>query len=269
MESLARIAEEIEQLAQEGAVFRGDRAALERWGVLAREWRALPAALVEAHSAQAEAVRLLESRLAEREAEARVERERRQRNNLSRLEQFCGETEAMLSASPALKDVSRRQRQIQSLLENPPTLPTKLDQDAVIERLKGLQARLGPQLQELREIDDWERWANVGVQEELCARVEALGSVTDPAVIARELRDIEQRWRQASAVPREKAQALWRRYRTGARCGAGAAQRALRASGRRANGKPAPQGGTRGSGRGPLRIVRLDSHGGSDSAPAG
>jgi hypothetical protein len=80
--------------------------------------------------------------------------------------------------------------------------------------LKSLQSRLAPRLQELREIDEWARWANVSVQEELCTRAEALKSVSDPAEIARELRQIEQRWRQASAVPREKAQTLWRRYRT-------------------------------------------------------
>jgi hypothetical protein len=112
-----------------------------------------------------------------------------------------------------LKEVARKHRQIQSLLDNPPHLPSDSDQRAMAERLRSLQARLAPKIQELRETDEWARWANVGVQEELCARAETLRSVADPAEIARELRDIEQRWRQASAVPREKAQSLWRRYR--------------------------------------------------------
>jgi hypothetical protein len=212
--SLPRIVADIEQLAQEGSVFRGDRAALDRWKALLDEWQSLPASLVEQHPAEADRVRQLDTRVGEREAEARAERERRRRSNLSRLEQFCLDTEGLLaSESLALKDASRRERQIQSLLDNPPHLPTDADQQVMAERLKGLQLRLAPRVQELREIDEWARWANVGVQEELCARVEALKAASDPSEIARELRNVEQRWRQASAVPREKAQTLWRRYR--------------------------------------------------------
>jgi hypothetical protein len=213
-ESVTRLAGDIERLAQEGGVFRGDRIALDRWRALLAEWEILPPELVGQYQSQAEVVRRLQAHVVEREMEADAERDRRRRANLVRLEQFCLDTEAMLSAEGlALKDAARRQRQIQSLLDNPPNLPTETDRHVLTERLRSLHARLAPRVQELREIDEWARWANVGVQEELCARVEALRSASDPAEIARELRDVEQRWRQASAVPREKAQALWRRYR--------------------------------------------------------
>ena len=38
------------------------------------------------------------------------------------------------------------------------------------------QAALTPKLQELREIEGWQRWANVGIQEQLCEKMEALKS---------------------------------------------------------------------------------------------
>ena len=39
----------------------------------------------------------------------------------------------------------------------------------VLQRLKAAQAALTPRVQELREADDWRRFANVAIQEQLCA----------------------------------------------------------------------------------------------------
>ena len=56
----------------------------------------------------------------------------------------------------------------------------------MLRRLKAAQAALTPSLQELREADDWQRFANVAIQEQLCARMEALRAGDDPEAIARE-----------------------------------------------------------------------------------
>ena len=37
-----------------------------------------------------------------------------------------------------------------------------------------MRTTLGPRVQELRDADEWQRWANLTVQEELCREVEAL-----------------------------------------------------------------------------------------------
>ena len=77
-------------------------------------------------------------------------------------------------------------------------------------RLKAAQAALTPKLQELRDADDWQRWANAGVQEQLCVKMEALQALEDPEVIAREIRDLQEQWRKAADVPRAQADALRR-----------------------------------------------------------
>src|SRR5439155_14173043 len=69
-------------------------------------------------------------------------------------------------------------------------------------------------VQELRDVADWQRWANVGIQEQLCEKMEALKALDDPEEIARQVRDLQQQWRQAADVPRAQGEALWKRFKT-------------------------------------------------------
>jgi hypothetical protein len=94
-----------------------------------------------------------------------------------------------------------------------PTLPTKQDVEEITRRLKAVQTTLMPRLQELRDADEWQRFANVTIQEQLCARMEALKSEDDPEAIARQVRELQQQWRQAADVPRAQAEPLWRRFK--------------------------------------------------------
>ena len=55
-----------------------------------------------------------------------------------------------------------------------PQLPTKADHDDVTARLKAVVETLTPKVSELREADEWQKWANVTIQEQLCAKMEAL-----------------------------------------------------------------------------------------------
>src|SRR5207247_7167377 len=79
-------------------------------------------------------------------------------------------------------------------------------------------------------------FVNLGVQEQLCARMEALAAVEDPEEIARRIRELQLQWRQAADVPRAQGEALWRRFKTAhdalwARCEAHfAAEREARAA---------------------------------------
>ena len=73
-------------------------------------------------------------------------------------------------------------------------------------RLKSAQTALTAKVQELRELTDWQRWANVGLQEQLCAKMEALwrarGSRGDRAPGARAAGAVARRERRA---PRRRA----------------------------------------------------------------
>jgi hypothetical protein len=69
-------------------------------------------------------------------------------------------------------------------------------------------------VQELRDADEWKRFANASIQEQLCAKMEALKAVDDPEAISRTVRELQQQWREAADVPRAQADALWRRFKT-------------------------------------------------------
>ena len=144
------------------------------------------------------------------EADARVRRE-----GLNRLHQLIARVEPLPTrADLTLKAAERALRDIRAALAAIPPLPSKQDFDDVSRRLKAAQAALTPKAQELREADDWQRWANVSVQEQLCVKMEGLAALDDPEAIAREVRELQQQWKQVADVPRAQADALWRRFKT-------------------------------------------------------
>ena len=71
-------------------------------------------------------------------------------------------------------------------------------------------------------MDEWKRFANAAVQEELIAQAEALSKKfdlekpEDMEKAARELHEIQERWKTAAEAPRAQAQTLWHRYRQAA-----------------------------------------------------
>jgi hypothetical protein len=182
------------------------------WEALGREWAALLAT-----ADQPDLRARFEAARAAREArgrEVRDEHERRDRENLARQAELAERAEALLAAEePALRDVDRTLREVKAALDHPGHFPTRHDRDAVVARLEAARAKLYLSLQQLRVDADWKRWVNVDVQEELCARAEALLGETDLDKAARELRDLDFRWKQAKEAPKEKAEELWHRFR--------------------------------------------------------
>jgi len=157
------------------------------------------------------------SRLQAAEAAAEEELARRQRENLTRLEHLCDQLETLARTGElSLKDGERGLRDARTALDDPGPLPSRREREELTERLGSAHAALVPKVRELREIDEWQRWANAGVQEELCRRAEALREVADPAEAARQLAELQARWKQVATAPREKSQSLWLRFRTAA-----------------------------------------------------
>ena len=79
-----------------------------------------------------------------------------------------------------LKAGERALRDVRAALGAMPQLPTKQDYDEILQRLKAAQSALTPKVQELREVAGWQRWANVGIQEQLAEKMEALKTLDDP-----------------------------------------------------------------------------------------
>ena len=184
-----------------------------RWNALRREWTALIAGLP---LDEATAARLagIEKRIDARDAELRDVRSRQQQGNLARLQALCDEMEKTAQAEHlSLRDAERMLREARTALDAPGPLPSRQDQQAIVARLKTIQSLIFPRVQDLREADEWERWANAGVQETLVRRLEELRDQPDVAIVARQLRHVQDEWHKVRAVPREKGRELWQRYK--------------------------------------------------------
>jgi hypothetical protein len=189
-------------------------AARRRIQVARREWKDLSLG-IEIDPAVAARFAEAETRLAARDAEVQEQDARRRHEALTRLTQLAGRVESLV-ARPGLtfKAADHALRDVRTALAAVPPLPSRRDFEEITRRLKAGHAALVPKVQELREADEWRRFANVAVQEQLCAKMEALRTVDDPEEIARRVRDLQHQWRQAADVPRAQADALWRRFKT-------------------------------------------------------
>ena len=156
-----------------------------------------------------------EARLTTREAAVHETDVRTRHEGLARMHNLLGRVE-QLAAKPdvSLKAANRALRDVRAALSAIPLLPTKADHEDVAKRLKAVVETLTPKVSELREADEWQKWANLTIQEQLCVRMEALNAIDDPEAIAREVRELQQHWRAAADVPRDKADALWRRFKS-------------------------------------------------------
>lgn len=182
------------------------------WSAAKQEWTDLGGAAA-AGARLAARFEVAQSSIARRETEAREQELQRQRETLRRVQQACERLEMVAkSETVTLKDGEHALRDVRTALDAAGSLAKK-DRADFIDRLKAVQSTLFPRVQELREADDWVRWANVGIQEDLCRRAEALREVADAAEAARQLHELQEQWKRASAVPRDRARELWERFR--------------------------------------------------------
>jgi len=154
------------------------------------------------------------ARLETREGDARRAAARREEEVRSRIQALCVQAERLaIEPSPSLKECERALREARAALDDPGPGSQKRDREALMSRLRAARASLYTRVQELRETEDWKRWANLGVQEELCKEAEALVQENDLPKAARLLRDLDERWKQASQAPKAQGDPLWRRFR--------------------------------------------------------
>jgi len=189
------------------------QSARKRFNVVRREWSDVALGLEldqEVLARYNEATAKMNARDAEaREADARARREA-----LARLHNLLGRVEPLAARQDlTLKAADRALRDVKTAFGSMPPLPTKQDFEDVMRRLKDVQAALTPRLHELREADEWKRFANVAIQEQLCARMETLRTAEDLDAVAREVRELQEQWKAAADVPRAQADALWRRFK--------------------------------------------------------
>ena len=218
---LAELASEAERLSGEESLAR------EAWTAATAAWTALMARSEGLDEAVSQRYDQAVARVAQRAEEQRAAEERSLRQQLQRVEQLIERAEKRSAAEDlTLREAERLSRDLRSAADAPPPVERE-QQAALLERLKAAAAVITPRVHDLREMDEWKRFANAAVQEELIARAEALRArfgfdapegpkEEDLDKAARELHDIQERWKSVAEAPRAQAQALWHRYRQAA-----------------------------------------------------
>ena len=226
LRALESLAAELEQVVADGG--GADHRA--RWRALDAAWRREIAAVTgdgappdaETTVALAALTRrkaAADARRRELEGDAKAARDREREKNLTRVGKLAEGVEAAIADEKlTLAEAERQLRVARQTLEKPPPLPSRRDQEHMTRRLKEGAGTLLGKVRELRDFADWQRWANLGVQEELCQEMEALASSREgvpetEAEIVRAFTDLMKRWREAADVPQDKGQALWERFR--------------------------------------------------------
>ena len=210
-ERLPTILPEMEAVAaQENyADVRGQWFALRKqWQTIARELEIDPE-LTARYDRAAQAIEAKEQML--REAKAGD-----QHKNLHRLQGVVADLEARAAAeSLTLKGADGLLKEVKLAIGTMGPLPAKQDRDDLTVRLQAVRTSLAPRIQEMREAEEWKRWANVQVQEDLCTKMEALVAIAEaePEKAANEMRLLQERWKPVAAAPRSQASALWTRFK--------------------------------------------------------
>ena len=218
---LGELAAEAERLAAEEEFQAG------AWSTTTREWDSLRPQSDTLDEAVASRYQQALDRVTQRGDERRAAAERALRQHVQRVEQLIDRSQKRSTAEDlTLREADRLSRDLRAAIDAPPAIEER-EQHALVERVKAAAALVTPKLHELREMDEWKRFANAAVQEELIARSEALrvkyGFDTpegpkedDLDKAARDLHDIQERWKSVAEAPRAQAQALWHRYRQAA-----------------------------------------------------
>ena len=224
-EELTRMAARLDELslAAEGVAAQDDSTP-EAWKAIADEWNRLRPQVDEIDEAITTRYSGAEWKILSREQERKAAAERAVRQQVHRLEQLMDRAAKRATAEDlTLREAERIARDLRTAIEAPLDIPAR-EQQSLLEQLKHALAAVGPRLHELREMDEWKRFANAAVQEELIAKAEALHAkhpfdtpeqLTPEHLeaVAKELHELQERWKVAADAPRAQAQQLWHRFR--------------------------------------------------------
>jgi len=198
-----------------------------RWQTLSREARGLAAALSNAgRPAEDAIVRLaaVDGAFEAREAAAKEAALKAQQDAAAKIMRLVERAKRAAEAETmTLREGERLMRDISAGLEEAGGRePAREIQDAAT-KLRHAQEKVAPKVRELRELDEWRRFANGQQQEQLIAMAEAIvaslksdvetGKESDLIATARALREMHAKWQEVAEGPRHSAQKLWERFR--------------------------------------------------------
>lgn len=112
-----------------------------------------------------------------------------------------------------LKTGERKLAKTQQAFESLHDLPHGTERDELIARYHAGHRALFILVQELREADEWQRWANVPKREELVKRAKELAEAPVGGGLAQKLKDLQAEWKQGGPVPQKRGQELWDEFK--------------------------------------------------------
>ncbi|HEY0872132.1 MAG TPA: DUF349 domain-containing protein [Vicinamibacterales bacterium] len=224
-EEFKQIAARLAEIAANAeAVASQEEPSDDAWRPIAAEWQSLRSQIEDVDETVAQQFASAEAKIQAHEDARRAAAEKELKQQLQRLEQLMDRATKRATAEDlTLREADRIVRDLRTAIEAPPVMAIR-DQAALVERLRQAMTAINPRLLELREMDEWKRFANAAVQEELIAKAEALRAkfpFDTPELLkpedldqaAKELHEIQDRWKGAADAPRAQAQALWHRFR--------------------------------------------------------
>jgi hypothetical protein len=164
-------------------------------------------------SEQAERLRI-ES---ERRAAEEKQRAETQERNLARVEEHCVRLEKLAQAeSLRAKIAEQALRQAHEVMVQSNPLPRDRAAEAR-KRYDAARAALVIKLHDLREHEDWQRWANLPRLEALCQKMDALAQTladgTARSEVAAQLKALQAEWKTVGPAPKDKSELLWQRFK--------------------------------------------------------
>ena len=202
-------------------------AAAERWRPLVREARGLATVLGNAARPATDLTERLDAVAAVFASRDNTSKEAEEKSKLevvTKLQRMADRAKRVVEAEQiTLKEGERLLKDVRAALDEAAGTDRKDFNDASAA-LRGLLEKVAPRVRDLREMDDWRRFANSQQQERLILEAETLvaklaleeqqSQPSDLAGAARALRDFHTKWKSAAEAPRDQAQRLWERFRT-------------------------------------------------------
>ncbi len=88
------------------------------------------------------------------------------------------------------------------------------DRDTIADRYQAVRGKLVVRISELREAEDWERWANVPKAEALIATAKAMAEAPATPDLGDRLRQLQALWKEVGAMPQRRSKELWELFKS-------------------------------------------------------
>jgi hypothetical protein len=170
-----------------------------------------------ARRAEREARRAEEEAKKAADAAARAERQKEEAERGKQIAVSLGALVGELEQVGATGDgraidrvLAQAQKAFEQLAKVPPA-----EREPLAKRYGEVRARLVIQVKELRDAEDWQRWANVPRLEELIKEAQAMLEVEDISGpdLGLLLKDVQARWKLVGPAPQKRSKELWEQFK--------------------------------------------------------